>query len=193
MSPFLSFTSEEAWQLIQEKDNSDNRQKVEAERSDESDQEVHNENTQSIFCQTYTPFSAGLHTTTDAQTALEKWARIRQLREAVNKEIEVLRSSGMVGASLQTHIRIQTNVNDYAMLASLGEELKFAFITSSIDLSIAEDGVLCIEAQPTAHAKCERCWHYTPDVGTVEHHPKLCQRCHDNTNDHQKVETRNFV
>ena len=30
---------------------------------------------------------------------------------------------------------------------------------------------------PSAHAKCERCWHYRADVGADPAHPTLCGRC----------------
>ncbi|CAH9071735.1 unnamed protein product [Cuscuta europaea] len=27
--------------------------------------------------------------------------------------------------------------------------------------------------------KCERCWNYSPQVGSFDDHPSLCSRCHD--------------
>jgi isoleucyl-tRNA synthetase len=30
--------------------------------------------------------------------------------------------------------------------------------------------------------KCERCWHYVDDVGSVAAHPSLCKRCDSNIN-----------
>jgi len=37
-----------------------------------------------------------------------------------------------------------------------------------------------IAVSPSAHAKCERCWHYRADVGANAEHPLLCGRCHSN-------------
>ena len=54
----------------------------------------------SIFKQTYWPLA-----TPDA-ALLAKWAAIRQVREAVNKAIEDLRSGGGVGASLQATVTV---------------------------------------------------------------------------------------
>ena len=34
---------------------------------------------------------------------------------------------------------------------------------------------------PSAHKKCERCWHYRADVGADAAHPDLCGRCVSNT------------
>jgi isoleucyl-tRNA synthetase len=30
---------------------------------------------------------------------------------------------------------------------------------------------------PTAHRKCDRCWHWRADVGAEAAHPTLCGRC----------------
>ena len=39
--------------------------------------------------------------------------------------------------------------------------------------------------------KCERCWHYTEDVGTVAEHATVCARCADNIDG--QGEARNYV
>jgi Isoleucyl-tRNA synthetase len=56
--------------------------------------------------------------------------------------------------------------------------LKFVFITSAAEL-VAGDA-LHIEVRPSTDAKCERCWHYRPDVGHDAAHPTLCGRCTSN-------------
>ncbi|MEY4736574.1 MAG: hypothetical protein RL302_893, partial [Pseudomonadota bacterium] len=64
---------------------------------------------------------------------------------------------------------------DHAILSSLGADLKFVFITSAITL-VAGDA-LSAGVSASNGIKCERCWHYTSDVGTVASHPTLCGRC----------------
>src|SRR6218665_536680 len=71
----------------------------------------------SIFLETYGAIAAA-----DAGL-LAKWARIRQIRDAVNKEIEVLRANGQVGSSLQARLRLSAAPEDHALLASLGADL----------------------------------------------------------------------
>ena len=44
----------------------------------------------------------------------------REIRELVNKDIEVLRADGKLGASLQAEVTLTVAEDDYAMLASLG-------------------------------------------------------------------------
>jgi isoleucyl-tRNA synthetase len=34
-----------------------------------------------------------------------------------------------------------------------------------------------VQVNPSAHAKCARCWHRRADVGTNTEHPQLCARC----------------
>jgi isoleucyl-tRNA synthetase len=80
-----------------------------------------------------------------------------------------------VGSSLQANVTLQVNPADQALLASLGADLKFVFITSAIEL-VAGD---TLQARVTAsiEKKCERCWHYRSDVGIDPAQPTICGRC----------------
>jgi isoleucyl-tRNA synthetase len=70
----------------------------------------------------------------DDAALLAKWARIREIRDVVNKDIEALRAAGQVGSSLQANVTLTVAPEDHALLASLGDDLKFVFITSAIEL-----------------------------------------------------------
>ena len=109
---------------------------------------------------------------------LAKWRRIREIRDAVNKDIEALRAAGQVGASLQACVTLTVAPEDHALLASLGDDLKFVFITSTIELIAGS--ALQVSAKASFYAKCERCWHYSADVGHDAAHPTLCGRCTSN-------------
>ena len=146
MAPFLSFTAEEAWELVGD--------------------------SPSIFTSTYWRFDAP-----DA-ALLAKWATVRGVREVVNKEIEAVRATGAVGSSLQAKVRITAPAAEHAVLASLGEDLKFVFITSVAELAAGE--ALKVEVTPSTATKCERCWHWRDDVGHDPAHPGLCGRCTSN-------------
>ena len=150
MAPFLSFTAEEAWTIFGD--------------------------SESIFLETYAQIGAP-----DA-ALLEKWTRIRAARELVNKEIEALRTDGKVGSSLQANVELTvpmaTHGELWEALASLGDDLKFVFITSAAGV-VAGD-TMGIKVSPSAHAKCERCWHWRADVGANTAHPALCGRCVSN-------------
>ena len=137
----------------------------------------------SIFSETYSPLP------TPDPGLLAKWARIRELREAVNKEIEVLRSQGQVGSSLQAQVQLTLSSTDHALLQSLGEDVRFVFITSALQFETGQ--TLTVQVSPSPHVKCERCWHYRADVGQVAAHPQLCQRCDSNL--HGVGESRSFA
>ena len=126
----------------------------------------------SIFFETFAKFD-----TPDA-ALLAKWARIREIRDAVNKDIEAVRAEGKVGASLQANITLTAPAADHALLASLGDDLKFVFITSKVTLQAGD--ALAVQVAVSEATKCERCWHYSDDVGHDAAHPTLCGRCTSN-------------
>lgn len=127
---------------------------------------------ESIFFETYAEIGSA------DEALLAKWNRIREIRDVANKEIEALRTAGQVGSSLQANIKLQAGAADHALLASLGEDLKFVFITSAIELVAGND--LSIGASASASTKCERCWHWRDDVGQDPAHPTICGRCTSN-------------
>jgi len=127
---------------------------------------------ESIFMETYADLGA------PDEALLAKWNRIRELRDVVNKDIEALRADGKVGSSLQANVALEVTADDHGLLASLGNDLKFAFITSAIDLIAGEAQSVTVKA--SSDAKCERCWHYRADVGHDAAHPTLCGRCTSN-------------
>jgi isoleucyl-tRNA synthetase len=127
---------------------------------------------ESIFIETYSDFGA------PDEALLAKWTRIREVRDAVNKDIEALRADGKVGSSLQANVALQVNPADHALLASLGDDLKFVFITSAIELIAGT--TLQASVSTSSSTKCERCWHYRDDVGIDPAHPTICGRCTTN-------------
>jgi isoleucyl-tRNA synthetase len=149
MAPFLSFTAEEAWKVFAPAGSS------------------------SIFVETFSDVRAWAD---DALVA--KWTRIREIRDAVNKEIEAVRAAGRIGSSLQAEIAIRAPAADHALLASLGDDLKFVTITSKATAEAAP--ALAVEVTPSASSKCERCWHWRADVGRDAAHPTICGRCTSN-------------
>ena len=155
MAPFLSFTAEEAWKIF----NAGHGQ------------------TDTIFTETYWDF----HEADKDTELLAKWSRIRAFREEVNRQIEEVRTRGEVGASLQANLFVTINADDQRLLAdlrSLGDDLKFVLIVSSVEL--AEGHSTQIEVNPSKAVKCERCWHYRDDVGVNPEHPTICGRCDSN-------------
>ncbi len=129
-------------------------------------------NTESIFTQTYNDLG------TPDEALLGKWTRIRELRDSVNKEIETVRAAGKVGSSLQARLTILAGGEDLAMLTSLGDDLKFVFITSAVELLVGD--AMATTVATSTDTKCERCWHYRADVGHDAAYPTICGRCTSN-------------
>ncbi len=151
MAPFLSFTAEEAWALVSAGNEGGAR---------------------SIFTETY-------WTLPEADPALlARWTRICEIRNLVNKQIESVREAGGLGSSLQAEVVINAPEADHALLASLGEDLKFVLITSAVALERGES--LQVTVATSQARKCERCWHWRSDVGQDPAHPTLCGRCTSN-------------
>jgi isoleucyl-tRNA synthetase len=123
----------------------------------------------SIFFETYSTLGA------PDEVLLAKWNRIREMRDVANKEVEALREKGAVGSSLQADLAITAPGADFDMLASLGEDLKFVFMTSALTLSRGD--AMQVAARPSTATKCERCWHWREDVGQDAAHPTICGRC----------------
>ncbi|CAN1567891.1 IleS Isoleucyl-tRNA synthetase [Burkholderiaceae bacterium] len=138
---------------------------------------------ESIFLETFTHFGE-----VNAEL-MHKWRTVQQVRELANKEIENKRTEGLVGASLQAELVIHCDGATYDALASLGEDLKFVFITSKVALVKGEG--LTVEVKASVATKCERCWHYSDDLGHNPAHPTLCGRCGSNL--HGSGEVRHFA
>ncbi|MCB1958348.1 MAG: class I tRNA ligase family protein, partial [Rhodocyclaceae bacterium] len=153
MAPVLSFTAEEAWAVMG------------------------NDAEDSVMLHTWHALPAQ-----EGEEGLAaRWELVRAVRGDALKVIETLRGEGKVGSSLQAELDLALTEDKYAALASLGEDLRFAMMTSAVRLarveSAAEESIV---AHPSAHAKCDRCWHYVASVGQVAEHPTLCRRCDSN-------------
>jgi isoleucyl-tRNA synthetase len=173
MAPILSFTAEEIWQLT-------------SGQPEDSIMLQQWHELPSPFTHTILDTPLMHHLTAwdpDAWEValLDRWGKLRTLRGDVTKALEALRGEGKIGAPLQAELEIRASGEKFALLQSLGEDLKFIFITSKatvVEVADAADEQLV--ATPATHGKCERCWHYRDDVGSNAEHPALCGRCVSN-------------
>jgi isoleucyl-tRNA synthetase len=154
MAPILSFTAEEAWSVLYPR--------------------VGHEPQDSVFLHVW----KGVLPPQEGEAALlEKWTRIRDVRAAVMKAIEARRAAGEVGSSLQAEVQVEVGPADAALLRTLGNDLRYVFITSQAAVKQGAEGVASVRVDASSHPKCERCWHYRADVGKSSAHPTLCARC----------------
>lgn len=154
LAPALSFTAEEVWQQL----------------SGSTDD--------SIFLHTWHRFP---EQPGDAQILIQRWQQLRELRARVLKQLEDARIQGKIGSSLAATVEICTIGENYTLLDSLEDDLRFVLITSEVHLQHVDKAIketIIVTASP--HQKCERCWHYRQDVGSIAEHPSLCSRCVSN-------------
>jgi len=112
---------------------------------------------------------------------LARWERFQEIRERVSKVLEECRQAKVIGNSLEARIEIRCGEKTYEYLGSFGTELRFLFLVSEVvlvrDAGLGPDE-LDVQVSPAAGQKCERCWHYTSDVGSFADFPTVCGRCH---------------
>jgi isoleucyl-tRNA synthetase len=169
LAPVLSFTAEEAWAVF-------------------AGQAAYADSDETIFTQTFWTFPA----IPDEAALLEKYTLLRAVRADVTKQLEEVRASGAIGSSLQAELALNAAGDKYAALASLGDDLKYVFITSGASVAQVADGASeSVTVTPSEAPKCERCWHYVRDVGHDPAHPGLCARCSSNL--FGSGETRRFA
>ncbi|MGY5746798.1 isoleucine--tRNA ligase [Vibrio antiquarius] len=120
----------------------------------------------------------------------EFWAEIQAVRGAVNKLLEDARKEKTIGGALQAEVTLFADDALAAKINKLEDELRFVLLTSAAtvkplgektDAAQATDiEGLFVEVAAAEGEKCDRCWHHTPDVGTIEGHEKICGRCVSN-------------
>jgi isoleucyl-tRNA synthetase len=159
LAPILSFTAEEVWGYLP------------------------GERRESVFHETW-------HALPQPPTDDIDWPALLALRSDVLRELERLRDERRIGAPLDARVDVYCQPAEFARFATLGDELRFLLITSEAQVHEAaaappgavpaagtgRSGVWLV-VQPTAEAKCVRCWQRRPDVGADARHPQLCGRC----------------
>ena len=104
-----------------------------------------------------------------------RYKRLFEIRSAVMKALEEARHAKLIGAGLEAKVTITANAEMKAFLESFGEYLHFIFIVSQVVLE--EGPELSVKVDAADGKKCDRCWHYTTDVGVDPRYPEACGRC----------------
>lgn len=116
----------------------------------------------------------------DAPLSAADFDQLLALREQVAKTLEPMRANGVIGAALDAEIAVSASAAQAAKWQPLAEELRFLFISGDVSVTVVQADEVFVLAQPTAKAKCVRCWHHRADVGSDPKHPELCGRCAGN-------------
>ena len=106
---------------------------------------------------------------------LSRYDKLFTIRDTVMKSLEEARNTKLIGSALEAKITILADTDTRSFLNSFGEDLRFMFIVSQVELT---DGAeLKVEIAKADGEKCERCWNYTTDVGVSAEYPGACRRC----------------
>ncbi|APP84024.1 isoleucine--tRNA ligase [Xanthomonas hortorum pv. vitians] len=154
IAPVLSFTAEELWGYLPGK------------------------HTDNVLFATWYEGLAPLPA--DAALTSADFDKLLALREQVAKVLEPMRANGAIGAALEAEITVAADAQTAARWQPLAEELRFLFISGDVTVTAASTDDIFVSAQPTAKAKCVRCWHHQASVGSDPRHPELCSRCVSN-------------
>jgi len=146
---------------------------------------------ESIFLETWYDFPA-------VQSGEVDWDTVIAVREQISPILERLRNEERIGASLDAEVSLYCEPELHETLSAVGDELRFALITSDarvLPVSDRPDNAeaaqelkgLWILAERSDHEKCVRCWHRRADVGDNSEHPEICGRCVSNVDGEGEV------
>jgi isoleucyl-tRNA synthetase len=116
-----------------------------------------------------------------------KWNKLLAVRDEVYRKMEAARKEDLLGTSLEAAVRVYAAGEALEALRSAADQLEAFFIVSQVtveDLSSYEgertasvDVEVVIER--AVGEKCQRCWNYSPSVGSDRDKPEVCDRCLD--------------
>ncbi len=151
IAPILPFTAQEAWEFIRPNADGDKY----------------------VFTQVWYELPVpALNDITQSD-----WELILTIKDDVNKAMDDARTAKIISANLTAKASLTVDGVAFTALSKLGDEARFVFITSDVELQQGEHSIVIT---PADGRKCTRCWHIRTDVGTHEHHPELCGRCVEN-------------
>ena len=107
----------------------------------------------------------------------EKWDKLLEVRDDVNKALEESRNEKVIGKSLEAAVEIYSNDSEVVELLNSVDNLHQLFIVSSVVVK-ENDGatydLATVKVTKAQGHRCERCWNIVEEV-TEE---SLCHRCH---------------
>ena len=116
-----------------------------------------------------------------------KWEKLLAVRDVVMKSLEVERSKGLIGSSLEAAVFLGSE--DKAMMSFLSENferLPGLFKVSQVELADSTAGMqvlpelkIKIGIEKAKGSKCPRCWNYSDTAVPGGEHPELCGRCRE--------------
>ena len=167
IAPILSFTAQEAWEILKG---------------------THTSNGNGyIFTEEWYEFPPVVLD----DVSESDWQAILNVKETVNKAYEIARTDKVINANLSADVTVFAPDSTVQSLNKLGDELKFVLISSQASVKpfaekpsnvtyTDEDSQVAVVVKPATGEKCIRCWHIREDIGINPAHPEICGRCAQN-------------
>ncbi len=165
IAPVLSFTAEEAYQLLPWKKEA------------------------SIFMENWPEMEPA------DKGVLERWERFFEIRRQVLKKIEEKREEKVVGSSLEAKVTVAADAGTLEFLRGFGGLAGLFIVSEVVLSPLSRSAtppqganetqrgenrgygdILDITVEKTSYGKCRRCWVHFPEVGTGDN-PELCSKC----------------
>lgn len=105
----------------------------------------------------------------------ERWRVLLALRDEVNKALENARRGGTVKKSLEAKVILGGAGASEASAGFSDADLATLFLVSQVERD--PDGPSAVAVGPAEGRKCVRCWLVRQDLGADPAHPELCARC----------------
>ena len=120
--------------------------------------------------------TAGL--TAQHRKRAKNWDRLMEVRDHVLKSLEAARQEKFIGAPLEAAVHLKADGDLYPLLEQYAAELAGAVHRLPGEAGARTATRRCRSTSARAEGvKCERCWKYTTDVGSVAELPTVCAAC----------------
>ena len=160
ISPILSFTGQEVWQLLEQKE-------------------------EFVFLSSW--YKELDQITLNKDFDADFFQKAIAIKDEINKELEQMRKDKIIGSSLQTKVNLYLDETTKKQLLLLKDEIKFLFLVSKITLLPLDKKpkkakktnleYLFLNIEKLEKNKCLRCWHYVDDINSSSINPGICPRC----------------
>ena len=123
-----------------------------------------------------------------SEDQVSRWTLALQLRDDVNKALELARGAKTIGKPLDARVELHVAEEAGAAFGQIADlDLAPLCIVSEFNVHKGEGkGVkgeyfpgLIVDVEPSELPKCPRCWTHSDSVGTDSQYPELCARCAD--------------
>ncbi len=131
----------------------------------------------------------------------DSWTKLRSVRTEINKVMERGRNDKAIGSSLDGKVLLylpDPELRQWLAAFNLADsstgnqvdELRYFFLASAVELVDRVVEIEKLEYQSQSETvsvgvvkadgeKCDRCWNYSPSVGSFPEHPTICDRCYE--------------